>query len=40
MGRALALRDQKLGVRERFLTFYSLLYAYECCMAKLICVRF
>jgi len=38
-GRALAPRNHKRGVRERcFLHF--ILHAYECCIAKLICVRY
>jgi len=31
-------RDQKRGVRERFQPF--IFHACECCMAKLICVRY
>ena len=34
-----APRDQKLGVRERFFFLHFKLYAYECCITKLICVR-
>jgi len=31
----------KLGVRERFLYFlHFILYAYECCMTKLMSVRY
>jgi len=34
-GRAVAPRDQKRGVCERFF-----LHAYECCMAKLVCALY
>jgi len=37
--RALAPRDQKLGVRKRF-SFNFIICLYECCMAKLIRVRY
>jgi len=37
-GRALAPRDEKREVRERFLPFIC--HAHECCTAKLTCVRY